>query len=125
MKKVYLAIPYSGMEESSYHQATKATAKFMNDGINVFSPITHSHPLHKEYNMPGTWNFWQKVDYQYLDWADEVYVIVPEEGYDKVLNSTGVQAEMAYAKHQDKPVTILRLEQNGEYRKFDKSGIEV
>lgn len=100
MKKVYLAIPYTGMEESSYRQANRATALLLNLGFNVFSPITHSHPLTKieDCKVPGSWEFWQKIDYQFLDWADELYVLIPEEGMERVHLSVGVQAEIEYFK---------------------------
>ena len=108
MKKVYLAIPYSGMEESSFKQATLAAVKILKMGYNVFSPITHSHPL-TEYNVPGDWDFWQKIDFQFIDWADEVWVLIPEEGVEKVKNSTGVQGEIDYVKRNDKAVKLLTL----------------
>lgn len=111
MKKVYLAIPYTRMEESSYEQATLATHRLLERGINVFSPITHCHPLTKfdDRPLPGTWDFWSQVDYQFIDWADEVYVLIPEEGYDAVLNSTGVQAEIAYATENNVPIKFLHM----------------
>ena len=112
MKKVYLAIPYSGMEESSYAQATAATAHIINQfTINVFSPITHSHPLVK-YGAKGTWDYWQKIDYQFIDWADEVWVLIPKEGQDKIEKSVGVQAEIQYAIQTGKPVKYIDLQPN-------------
>jgi Domain of unknown function (DUF1937) len=109
MKKIYLAIPYSGMVESSYEQANKATAELMSSGedINVFSPITHSHPL-TQHGVRGDWEFWKKVDFQFIDWAEEVWVIVPEEGIKRVLMSVGVIAEINYANECKKPVKYLK-----------------
>jgi len=117
MKKIYLAIPYSGMEESSYEQATLATAIIMQTGeTNVFSPITHSHPLTKfeGIEMPGTWEFWEKVDYQYIDWSDEIWVLIPKESeyLELVMNSTGVMAEMKYAKAEKKKIKFFRVINN-------------
>jgi len=109
MKKIYLAIPYSGMCPSSYFQATRATAVLLKEGLNVFSPITHSHPL-KEYGMPETWEFWEKIDYQYLDWADEVYVLIPDEGMETVDNSVGVQAEITYAEQHGLPIRFVQFD---------------
>lgn len=110
--KVYLAIPYSGMEESSYEQATKATMLIINElGHNVFSPITHSHPIAK-LGVKGTWDYWQKIDYQYLDWADEMWVLIPKEGLDKVLLSTGVVAETKYAVKNNKKVVFIAIDNN-------------
>lgn len=107
MKKIYLAIPYSGMEQSSYDQATAATAQIINKyEINVFSPITHSHPLTK-HGVKGTWDYWQKIDFQYIDWCDEVWVLVPTEGEDRVKKSVGVQAEIEYARNSGKLVKYI------------------
>lgn len=107
--KVYLAIPYSGMEESSYEQATKATMLIINElGYNVFSPITHSHPIAK-LGVKGTWDYWQKIDYQYLDWADEMWVLIPKEGLTKILTSTGVVAETKYAVKNNKKVVFIAI----------------
>lgn len=109
LSKVYLAIPYSGMRRSSYKQATYCTAILMNKGnYNVFSPITHSHPLTK-YKLRGDWAFWEQVDYQYIDWADEVFVLVPKEGLQKVFTSTGVVAEIKYATSKNKPITFIEI----------------
>ena len=108
MKKIYLAIPYSGMEESSFKQATLAAVKILKLGHNVFSPITHSHPL-TEYNVPGDWTFWQKIDFQFIDWCDEVWVLTPVEGEEKVERSIGVQAEIDYAKRNNKKVVSITL----------------
>jgi len=107
MIKIYLAIPYTDMEKSSYKQANKVTAQFLKFGYNVFSPITHSHPLTK-YKVPGTWDFWSKIDYQFIDWADIIVVLVPEEGLIPVFNSIGVQAEITYAKKTGKSYVFVR-----------------
>lgn len=110
MKKIYLAISYTGMEESSYRQATEATALIINQfEINVFSPITHSHPLTK-YGVKGTWDYWQKIDYQFIDWADEVWVLIPKEGRARIESSTGVQAEIKYAEKTGKPVKFISIQ---------------
>jgi nucleoside 2-deoxyribosyltransferase len=103
MIKIYLAIPYSGMEESSFEQANEATVKLLKQGFNVFSPITHSHPLTR-FDLPGTWEFWSKIDYQFLDWCDVCLVLVPKEGEEKVIASVGVKAEIDYAIKKNKLV---------------------
>lgn len=105
MNKVYVAIPYTGMEESSYEQANMATADVMREGYNPFSPITHSHPL-TNYEVPGDWEFWSQIDMDWIDVCDEVWVVIPREGVEKVRNSTGVQAEIKYADENDIPVRV-------------------
>lgn len=110
MKKVYLAIPYTGMEESSFKQANKATAVLLNKGIfNVFSPISHSHHISVEHGLPGDWKFWQEIDYQFIDWCEEVFVVIPEEGFDKISSSTGVMAEISYAMSKNKSVYFISI----------------
>ena len=120
MKKIYLAIPYSGMTESSYKQANLASVLILNERMNVFSPITHSHPLTllDGYTIPHTWEYWQNIDYQFIDWADEVWVLVPEEGTEKVLASTGVQAEIKYAIQHDMPVKFITMN-NGKIEDYE------
>jgi hypothetical protein len=109
MKKIYLAIPYTGMEQSSYEQATAATANLINQfEVNVFSPITHSHPLTR-YGVRGSWDYWQKIDFQFIDWADEVWVLVPVEGMIRVKHSTGVQGEIEYARKTGKRIKYIHV----------------
>lgn len=112
MKKIYLAIPYSGMEQSSFEQANEAATKVLKRGHNVFSPISHSHILANTAKLPGTWAFWEKIDMQFLDWADEIWVLVPKEGYSKVKNSVGVTAEIDYAIKSGKTVKFVQLLDN-------------
>jgi nucleoside 2-deoxyribosyltransferase len=110
MRKIYLAIPYTGMEQSSYEQVTSATAQIINSyELNVFSPITHSHPLTK-YGVKGTWDYWQRIDFQFIDWCDEVWVLIPKEGVDRVKNSIGVQSEIEYATNLGKPVKYIKIQ---------------
>ena len=102
------------MEESSYNQANLGSVLILNQGMNVFSPITHSHPLTKldKYEVPHTWDYWQHIDYQFIDWCDELWVLVPTErdGKERVENSTGVTAEIKYAVEQNKPVKFFEIE---------------
>ena len=109
MKKIYLAIPYSNMRESSYEQATRVTAELMSgeNNLNVFSPVTHSHPL-TQYGVRGDWEFWKQVDFQFIDWAEEVWVYIPDEGIKHVLMSVGVIAEINYANECKKPVRYYK-----------------
>lgn len=107
--KIYLAIPYSGMEESAYKQATEITSSLLIENYNVFSPITHSHPLTRtSTNLPGNWEFWSQIDYQFLDWADELWVLIPEEGEDMVKQSKGVNGEIEYFKTLGRPIKYIK-----------------
>lgn len=94
----YLAVPYSHVDpevmEARYQHATLATAWLMRTlGYNVFSPITHSHPLHVIGGLRGDWDFWRDVDIEYLSVSCRI-VILALPGWDK---STGVTAEREIA----------------------------
>ena len=105
IKKIYLAIPYSKMDkELSFTIANEISIRFLNKGFNVFSPITHSHPLVKKGLLNGAWDFWEKIDCQFIDWADEIVVIIPpNNGIELIETSVGVQGEINYAKQTNKP----------------------
>ena len=126
LKKIYLAISYSGMVESSYKQANKASVLILNKGLNVFSPITHSHPLTliDGYTIPHTWEYWQHIDYQFIDWCDEVWVLVPKEGMEFIKKSTGVQAEIKYAKEHNKPVRFVTVI-NNELKDYEEESTPI
>ena len=116
MKKIYLAIPYTGFAESAYEQSTKAAAMIMSEyHYNVFSPITMTHPL-TLHGLKGKWEYWEQIDFQYIDWADELWVYVHEENttfYKRILNSIGVIAEIAYARKANKPVLFFTFDYKG------------
>ena len=109
MKKIYLAISYSSMKESSYVQANEATAIIMNKGINVFSPISHCHIIAKEHQLPTSWDYWMQIDFQFIDWAEEVWVLIPKEGVQYLHDSPGVNAEIKYAKNKNLPINFIKI----------------
>lgn len=127
LTKIYLAVPYTGMQDSSYEQVNIASVHILNMGYNVFSPITHSHPLTllNRYEVPHTWDYWQHIDYQFIDWADELWVLIPREGMAPVNKSTGVQAEIEYAKNQGKPVKYIKLREDIEMMKVNEPKMKV
>ena len=107
MKKIYLATPYTGMEDSAFEQVNSTAASLIKDGYCVYSPISHWHIIAKENNLPKDWNFWASMDKQFIEWCDDLYVLVPKEGYDKVLSSSGVQEEIEYAIKLNKTISII------------------
>lgn len=123
MKKIYLAVPYSGMEESSFEQVTRVMGKLLmakdshgHPKYNVFSPITHCHPLTKieGIKLPGTWSYWEKIDRQFVEWAEELIVLIPKEGIETVQNSEGVLAEMALAREGQKLIYFVQENKDGD-----------
>lgn len=67
---------------------------------NAFSPITHSHPMHVQAGLRGDWEFWKRIDAEYVN-ASERLVIVTLDGWG---TSTGVSAETQIANEGNIPV---------------------
>jgi hypothetical protein len=120
----YLACPYSdpnpGVMEWRYEQATKAAAWLISKHqLNVFSPITHSHPLHKLGGCKGDWNFWEEIDREYLS-VSNTLMILYLDGWAK---STGVNAELFIAKEMGLRVEFLVPLSDGGYRITKDPGV--
>lgn len=107
-KRIYLASPYShsqaSVREERYRMISAITARLMTDGYCVFSPIVHSHPLAKTFEMPTNFKFWQDWCMSFLrGWANSLCV-VKMAGWDE---STGVKAEIAEAKMKGVPIKYI------------------
>lgn len=115
MKKIYVAIPYTGYTERSFEFANQASYEIIKLGHIPFSPISMSHPIveqsKKDYSFDkqllGTWDVWSKIDFAFIDWCDELIIIDFNET--AVKESTGVQAEIEYAKSLGKPVKRIEV----------------
>jgi len=98
MKLIYLASPYSHKDlniiEERVNKINKLCARLLNKGINVFSPISHSHEIQKTENLPHTWDFWKDFDIMFLERCDELWVF-KQKGWE---TSKGVKAEIEIAK---------------------------
>ena len=106
MKKIYLAIPYTGYEEKSFDIANRVAAKLILEGYIVLSPISMSHPIAKLGVLDGKWDTWKTIDMEFIKWCDEVVVIeFNERG---VLESVGVQDEISFAKEIGKEVSFYK-----------------
>ena len=108
MNKIYLAIAYSGDEENAFRLCNKICAHLMLLDYVVFSPIGHSHCLALQESLPGSWQFWGKMDIPFIEWCDMVLVI--DTGYERVMNSVGVQAEINIAHQLNKTVRFIHPE---------------
>jgi hypothetical protein len=103
----YLACPYTAdtakLRRERFAAAIKAAKYLMeSEGLNVFSPITHSHPLH-EIGMRGDWEFWKRIDTEYLRLSEKVVVLMMP-GW---VESAGVTAEIKLATSMGIPVEYL------------------
>jgi hypothetical protein len=106
MKKIYLAIPYSSIDhELSFRVANKKTAELMNSGYIVYSPISHSHIIAKDHDLPKGWEFWKRIDREFITWSDELWVI-KLKGWKE---SSGVQAEIMIALEMGKTIKSMEV----------------
>ncbi len=91
---IYLASPYSkypyGIDEA-FHDICLVTGRLIMKGLNVFSPIAHTHPIAKSCNAdPFDYKLWQPSDDAVLDRCDAM-LVVKMSGWEL---STGVEYEM-------------------------------
>lgn len=110
MKKplAYLACPYShpdkAVREHRYRVATKTAGRLIKKGYTIFSPITHSHPIHEMSKLPTDWEFWKKQDMDYLSCCSRLFVI-KIRGWRE---SVGVQEEIRIAIKSKIPIEYIR-----------------
>lgn len=106
---IYLAIPYSGIEEESFRIANHVAHLLMEQGNIVYSPITHNHPIAKAHGLPTGWDFWEKFDTEFIKWCDKLVIVSietesAEKGLKLIINSKGVQAEKKIANDLKKQI---------------------
>lgn len=73
-------------------------------GHIVFSPISHTHPIACECELPKHWEYWKKFDECFIGWCDELWVHI-SIGWER---SKGVAAEIDIAKQLQKPVKYIK-----------------
>ena len=112
MKRIYLCIPYTGMEALSFKIANIKAGELMQAGNLVFSPISHSHPIALQCKLPGEHAYWRAWNRSFIEaWADELYVITEyNRNILPWLESTGVQYEIELADQLGKPVVLVGAE---------------
>jgi hypothetical protein len=112
--KVYLATPYTHKSKIPFvsrviqwwrcRRITKITANLLLHRYNVFSPITHSHPISKYIlERLDTHTFWLDLDFDWIDCCD-VLMVYPHNAAAK---SFGVKKEIDYASKHQKPVYYI------------------
>lgn len=104
-KLIYLASPYShpdpAVRLARFQAACKAAAAMMFEGLFVFSPIAHTHPIALAGELPLGFDFYAAYDELMISRCDELYVLT----IDGWLESVGVTAEIEIAKRLGLPIT--------------------
>jgi len=107
--KIYLASPYSSpdpnVRQQRFEACNEAAAMIMREGHIVFSPISHSHPIAIQCDLPLGFHFWKQFDQSFIDWCDEVWILdIPGRH-----ESQGLCAEIKYARSLGKPIEVYGL----------------
>lgn len=111
---VYLACPYTAKDaqdeaeaeeirEARFRTVSAVAGMLMKQGVIVFSPITHSHIIANEQEMPTTWKFWREQDLEFLKRSQRL-VVLTLPGWEE---SEGVTEEIKTAKQLDIEVEYL------------------
>jgi len=94
----YLAIPYSNEDESVMDFRAEISdmicADLMNQGRLIYAPISSCHHIAKKYGLPREWEFWQRLDREFVKICGRI-IVITLDGWE---NSVGVQAEISLAK---------------------------
>jgi hypothetical protein len=105
---IYLASPYShpdkDLRESRYKAACHASGYLISQGHTVFSPISHGHGITKEFNLPGDWEYWKKIDRIVLPMCMSMVILIIDGWKD----SKGILAELQMAGPLHRPLALLR-----------------
>src|SRR5687768_4118065 len=100
----YLAAPYSHpdrkVRKKRFVAACRAADALMREGLVVFSPLSHSHPIevYREDGKIDGFDYWMAQDLPWLDRCD-VLVSYTTEGWD---SSKGMAAEFERASNLGK-----------------------
>ena len=105
--KVYLAVPYSDpdpeVRRMRFELANEMAARLLEEGFNVLSPISHSHPISLYIGNSNDGDFWCENSLAFLECCDEMRVYCLP-GWRE---SRGIAREIEFAKSHGIPVTYL------------------
>lgn len=97
MASVYTQFPKG--QEQAYIEASKCAATLLKRGMNVFSPIAHSHPIAVHGAIDAIdHDFWMRLDKAILDECD-ILLVVMMPGWRE---SRGIKAEIEHAREAGK-----------------------
>ena len=118
---VYLASPYTlngTSDDDAQHQrvrqVNRAANRLMMMGVNVFSPVTHSHQICKEADLGFDTTAWLRKDFGFLSACVGMYVLMLPDWE----QSIGVKREIEFARRFGIPVMFIypdRYILTGEY----------
>ena len=97
MSKIYLACPYSHPNESvmdeRFIRVTKLAINLLEQGYDVYSPITCTHLAVRKTDVPRTFAYYKDNCFAELEQCNELWVCMFEGWKDSI----GVNAEIDFA----------------------------
>ena len=110
-QRIFLASPYTHQDEEvmtfRYKEALKASARLINEGYIVFSPIVHCHPIAIRYNLPRDYSFWQDYSNSFILYWAELFNILCLDNWK---SSVGIKDESALAREVELPVSFIYVD---------------
>jgi hypothetical protein len=108
---VYLATPYSHpdvrVRERRFRRVNRVAANLMRDGVHVFSPISHAHPIAVEGDLPKDWSYWEAYNRAILVICGRV-IVLEQDGWRE---SIGIGNEIKIAREMGIPVEFMKDEE--------------
>jgi nucleoside 2-deoxyribosyltransferase len=105
---IYLASHYShpdaDLRTLRFQQVCEIAGKMI-DGLVVFSPIAHTHPIAELCDLPTDWDYWQKYG-EAMILASCKVIVACIDGWRE---SKGVTAEIEIAHQHSIPVEYLEI----------------
>ena len=103
----YLGSPYSkyplGLEQA-FREVCRCAAVFVREGIPVYSPIAHTHPIAMEGRLdPLDHTIWLAFDAPMMA-AAEGLIVCEMQGWQE---SEGLKKEIEFFESRDRPVTFF------------------
>lgn len=101
---IYLASPYSDpnptVMEGRFDAVCRKAGELMSQGLVVYSPIAHCHPIAIRVGLPRDWAFWKQFDREMLEGASAFWILrLP--GWE---TSAGIRGEREIASELGVPV---------------------
>lgn len=111
--KIYLAAPYTHKDrrvvKERVNKINTVASLLMNRGHIVFSPISHSHYIAVDNNLPTDFKFWQAMNHSFIDWSDAMGVLMLD-GYNY---SDGIEDEKKFCCLTNKHIFYIELATEG------------
>ncbi len=102
----YVATPYRGHPaglEAGFEAACRYTAALMDAGVEVYSPIAHSHPISQFTRADPKSDYWLQRQLPYMA-AARGMIIAKIPGWNR---SSGIQFEKDWFSARGRPIFIL------------------